>query len=274
MARGKTECTVNNRSVNIFLASALGGAVGTLVALELNAVLWWLGMLAGGVVGYFSYEWKRVLAAVPAAYRAASGWQRQPSYGKAVLVYFRGTVVIWSWLVCGGVAFDLLSMSLKVDKPVSGLLLGIGVTTLISLFLFLITCLMLCSSSERMLAQVVLSESQGFPEQWRYLAPYVLVWTLPRFLIVSTFRLIVWIPRAIRTGFAVAFRFGWQLFLRIHSEERLICGVDAALGAAAGYFAGSALIGAVAGGLIGLLNYRLVTLRWLVPAGYITLRHD
>jgi len=53
------------------------------------------------------------------------------------------------------------------------------------------------------------------------------------------------------------------VFIIIHSEIRLLCGVDAVIGAAAGYFTGSAIIGALAGGLIGVINYEIVSRRVL-----------
>ena len=77
------------------------------------------------------------------------------------------------------------------------------------------------------------------------------------------------IGRAIKETTLFLGRFGWQVFIRIHSQKRLICGTDAMIGAGIGYLAGSAIIGALAGALIGLVNYELVTRRWLIPRGYV-----
>ena len=41
------------------------------------------------------------------------------------------------------------------------------------------------------------------------------------------------------------------------------CAVDAMIGAAVGFFAGSAIIGALVGGLFGVLNYEVVSKRLL-----------
>ena len=56
--------------MNVLLASALGAAIGSLVALQLSSHLWWLGLIVGGLVGYLSYEWKKVLIAIPQTYKA------------------------------------------------------------------------------------------------------------------------------------------------------------------------------------------------------------
>jgi len=43
--------------------------------------------------------------------------------------------------------------------------------------------------------------------------------------------------------------------------------VDAALGTAVGYFTGNPLIGAVAGGLLGVVNYEIITVRVMKLVG-------
>src|SRR5207253_919220 len=59
--------------------------------------------------------------------------------------------------------------------------------------------------------------------------PVVIFWHIPR-LLIGCIRFVG--------------RFVWHLFLLIHSELRLLCGVDALIGAGVGYFMHSALIGA------------------------------
>ena len=54
-------------------------------------------------------------------------------------------------------------------------------------------------------------------------------------------------------------KFFWKLFLMIHSEMRILCGVDAMIGAVIGYFAGSALMGALYGGIVGVFNFLVIT---------------
>ena len=58
------------------------------------------------------------------------------------------------------------------------------------------------------------------------------------------------------------------VFILIHSEERLLCMIDAVIGAGIGYSFESALIGALVGGIIGVLNFEILSKRilHLVPA--------
>ena len=48
-----------------------------------------------------------------------------------------------------------------------------------------------------------------------------------------------------------------SLFVLIHSEVRVLCALDSAVGATIGYFAGNAFVGALAGGLLGVFHYEL-----------------
>jgi hypothetical protein len=61
-----------------------------------------------------------------------------------------------------------------------------------------------------------------------------------------------------------------RVFVYVHSSRRTLCFVDATLGAAIGYTYGSAIIGAVAGVILGVVNYELISVRWLKLAPQTT----
>ena len=58
-------------------------------------------------------------------------------------------------------------------------------------------------------------------------------------------------------------KFVKTVFVLIHSDIRLLCGTDAAIGALIGYFTGNVIIGMLAGGIIGVVNYELISKRLL-----------
>lgn len=261
-------------SGKIFLACAIGAGIGSLVALEMIKPLWWIGLLVGGLVGYLSYEWRAVLQAIPAAYRAARGWKAPPRF-------FAG--LGWGMLACLSTGFwaALFGELLNMAQPPEQKMPQFG-CEVIGIFIALLSFIILGGFFTSM------TLSEGYPKLsrdheingYRWVAckifpPFVLFWYLPRGVIWLGRRL----PRAI-VAFAYGCvglarflrRFGWELFLRVHSEKRLLCGVDAMLGAAVGYFAGSALIGALAGGCFGLVNYVFVTEHWLKRRGYLPVR--
>jgi hypothetical protein len=76
-------------------------------------------------------------------------------------------------------------------------------------------------------------------------------------------RTILWIIRKVPFIATFLGQVAKRTFILIHSEIRLLCMTDAMLGALAGYFCGNALIGGVAGAILGVLNYKLVSVRWL-----------
>jgi hypothetical protein len=256
----------------VFSASALGAGLGAFVALEVAAWLWWLGLLVGGLVGYLSYEFKAVLAALPKAYRAARGWRANSRYWVDIAWAIAGTT---SFFLCLVIAIGVFA--LMCGEPLDTVLHNVGVLTAAFTFacVFMAPLLMTTVSPSRYEADTC---------SWRRFAycvfpPLVIFYHLPRGL----WWIIRRIPRAVavaaigvgRSLLALARflpRFGWQIFIRIHSEMRILCGTDAMAGAAVGYFAGSAIIGAVVGGLFGVANYALVTERWLRPRGYLPAR--
>jgi hypothetical protein len=70
------------------------------------------------------------------------------------------------------------------------------------------------------------------------------------------------VPRIPRIAVGI-YHFAKEIFVEIHSDIRLLCGVDAAIGAGIGYFTDNTLIGALAGGLFGVLNYYLISIKLL-----------
>lgn len=249
----------------VFFASALGAGIGALVALEVVAWLWWVGLLVGGLVGYLSYEFKTVVNAIPKAWRAARGWRMPQHYWRNVGWCFLGNMTIMIWLVI------FFGSPALVNDPLDSLLV-ISLLTSIIVVPVVFTSLLQAADDRQYLCGRE-SFLCAFP-------PIVIFYHLPRGL----WWIIPRIPRAV--GIAalaigramIAFcrfvpRFGWQVFIRIHSEMRILCGTDAMLGAATGYFFGSALIGAAIGGVFGVANYALVTERWLRPRGYLPVRN-
>lgn len=75
--------------------------------------------------------------------------------------------------------------------------------------------------------------------------------------------LFISLPKSLWLSGEWMIRFFKYLFILIHSDIRLLCGVDAAVGATIGYFSGSAIIGAVSGGVLGVINYELISKRVL-----------
>lgn len=251
-----------SETMKVFLACALGAFIGTVVALEVNHYFWWVGPLVGGFVGYISYEFKKVIKAIPVAWRKARGWRPDWQYWRILSAGTFGTLGLFQTTT----VFMLLFFS--ATRPIS-----------VVNERFIITTFIVMTITGFVFGFAVLTaELEGRPNQWDFaLFRYsrtnpisMIFWVIPRAMVRS----IRWTWRHAPAGIEIAFvvgqelsgfakRFSVELFREIHSDLRLLCGTDAALGAAVGYFAGNALIGALAGGLWGALNFEILSIRVL-----------
>lgn len=245
-----------NRSFQIFVACCFGSLIGGVVALQ-SSHYWWLGGIVGFVAGYLAYDPKVVWRAIPVAAKAVRQVDLKENLGFAVEVmqpFFFIAISTPFW-------YPLMYW---MERPLSE---GGTPTTPFMLIIFSATAAM-CS----LYPAEKFGEKYGKYEKWVYclinpvglflmglyfLYDYDHRIKIARAFVAITNWLATWPPK-----------FVWQLFKLIHSEWRLLCGCDAALGVYVGYFSGHALLGALAGGLFGLANYELVSKRWLklVPA--------
>ncbi len=243
----------------VFVACALGAFIGGIVALQLNGYFWWVGLIAGGLVGYFTYEFKAVLKAVLEVWQHTKSWRPDfrpiPKIIKGVLFAVASVLSVGTTisvpLVAGFYLFGRSSPVYHNPAYVASILPEI---TFFGGMLVAMCALVLRKDIDQFL------RTTG-RRLWKFNILMVTFWYLPRYTFVG-----LWL--FFRYGVLHIARFVWHVFKLIHSDERLLCGVDAAIGALVGYFTGNALIGAVFGGIFGVANFELVSKRLLhlVPA--------
>jgi len=247
---------MDTRTGKVFFACALGSFVGALTALQMNIYFWWVGMIVGGLTGYLSYEFKKVTAAIPQAWEKASIWSPQP-----LLIFLKSYAIEWLGLVAFG---STMFMAL------GALCWGASTPPVMNLHIVFLLWML----GMGLIAGATMEFKIG-SEMLRYANPFAvfvfyplkaLFYWMPKGIILAVPRIpaaFSAIITAVSIGAETLGRFTKYLFVEIHSDERLLCGVDAAIGTAVGYFLGSAGIGALAGGLFGVLNYEVVSKRWL-----------
>lgn len=255
-----------NKSLKIFIACFLGAGIGTLTALQLNGYFWWVGLLVGGLIGYLSYEFKKVRRAIPKAWHAVKGWKPNKERWKVGWMMFWALVSFLSTIL---LAFSLL---LFIDMETSVW------TTFVAIFgfSFLVSLLMTIGIVSDMGVERFEKELGDAREMFKNFNPIkVYFYYVPKYIVLGLFHffkgtiyVLVRIPGFLWGIITTIALFIKTLFTMIHSEIRLLCGIDAAIGATIGYFAGSVIIGAVSGGLFGLLNYEILSKRilHLVPS--------
>jgi uncharacterized membrane protein (UPF0136 family) len=258
--------------LKIIIALALGSFIGSLVAIEINHYFWWLGLLVGGAVGYLSYEFKVVLVAVVNAVGYA--YVRFPGIAEIKSFVIGAALGAWIFInriMCLALFISLFYIILNLfanwDRGPFTSTMQPLVIYWRGMFYGVILMAMLSAS----LISLSLPGRQSVLDNFFKFTFY----HLPKFIVL---KIIVGVPVNIVKALIVAARvtprvartigrfvkvFATRFFRLIHSDIRLLCAVDSAIGSAVGYFAGSAIIGLIAGVLFGLVNYEVVSKRVL-----------
>jgi len=232
--------------MKVFLACAFGAFIGALVSLKIRHNFWWAGMIGGGIIGYFSYDFKKSIQAFKAAGKAVSG---EP-FWNGVKIFCTGFSVA---LAIISILSPFIYLLRYCEKGAMELAI---LAALLVLIIFPIFALK--ERSENCPAHRERPEQYGIDCCRRHVRDDVkngLSLALKR----NIFTVYLYhIPR-----FILLFIFHFLKF--VHSDIRLLCGLDAAIGAAIGYYVGNPIIGAFAGGVFGVLNYEIVSKRiWKV----------
>ena len=244
--------------MKVFLACAIGAFIGSMVALELNPYFWWLGLIVGGFAGYISYEFKAVMNAVPKAWGIVRKKIREDisetriSRPIKILAYIIfGYLFFLALGVCFCANFFFLHTLLtpktnfwfymKKLSAESGIFLSLP---FFSFSFTLLTCMFI-------------DNLEGGKSNKQIIVAALFPTVMP---LIFTLFIVIYIMY--KKG-SLVISFTKHLFLLIHSDIRLLCGIDAAIGTGIGYLAGNAIVGMLAGGVFGLINYELVSKRLL-----------
>lgn len=262
---------MKRESAGIVGACALGALIGTLAALEIasrfkyGSYFWGIGAALGGIIAYVAVDFRQLVTSVVRAYRATRNRFAQKSrfYWRVVAFGSAALILFWiSWVVAA-VVMILLE---------NGLAFSALFFAMFSLF-----------TNPWTIDGAQIRGDSPFGERRRCVKRYhlsvgLLVFSNPIVLPITLIAGVIWmLPRALKQSKRAALwlgsstvsavkAIGWFVkytFIYVHSQRRTICFVDATLGAAVGYSFGSAIVGAVAGSLLGLVNYELVSVRWL-----------
>lgn len=243
------------KGFRIFLACALGAFIGALVALQLSPTFWWIGTAVGFIVGYLAYEYATVLHAIRVAWKALSGIRFEGIQFRKIQL--KKEKAGW-WKSPAYVALGMLSPLTNVIALVSVFCVAnLDRQEWISQY-FIHFFTFLVAYFGYLLTMASAAKFHEVRRKTKWLIKYLNVFAVIGY----------WIPIGIFKLLRFAFRFTRSVVVFIHSDVRLLCGVDAAIGAGIGYFAGNALVGALAGGILGVANYYLaVKLLKPVPNG-------
>ena len=239
-----------NHALKIFTACAIGAMLGAMVAIDVHPTLWWLGLIVGFGTGYLSYEIREVVFATRTAWRLTTEWRPNREWWR---IWFR---IVLAGLNFSGIIFIpfvLLSATCylldKSSRDFVYMVIGFGIIAMFPAITttgmtFLETLENLVSIRE--CGRLFLFCPNCFALYFR----------------IVPARLAAFASQA-PEGLKLLRRFGWNFLILIHSEIRLLCGIDAAIGAGVGYYYRSVLFGMLFGGLFGVLNYKIMSKRVL-----------
>lgn len=268
--------TTNKTALKIGLVCALCAGIGAVIALNMNQYFWWVGVLAGGILGYLSYELPKVIKAVPEAWKNTVDWgNKEKTELKKVFLSNLGMILIgfFNFLFIfqfSSVKFENTSSNLEIFHYFQ---IYIGVVLIVSgSSVFIAFSTLIHVLKEKDFPSISYYENALFFIKYSFvlIAPFVLMFFILKglyFLIRLMYQHWDAIEKSCFNALKAVFRFIGNFlksfFLMIHSEARLICGVDSCLGALIGYHYNSPIIGALSGMILGIVNYYIVSIKIL-----------
>ena len=94
---------MERNSGKVMVACAIGAGIGSMIALELNAYLWWLGTLVGFMAGYLAYDFHKVIQAIPQAWQSAKNclsWRPDDEFKIHSKITIKAFVQIFFGMFC------------------------------------------------------------------------------------------------------------------------------------------------------------------------------
>lgn len=239
---------MNNTNLKIAITCFFGALVGALVALQMNHHFWWIGVLVGAAVGYLTHNPKEI----PTAARAA--WAQT----KKEMLFLKkiSFKTCWNYILGAGGVLAIIIGVISVSshayilfnlKGFSPSLAGIIKIFYIYGSIYMIVTAFFCYH--------YISEVDG-----KIGAVICSVACTP---VITPILMIIGAICFFCFGLWMLAKFGWKVFCFIHSDIRLLCATDSAIGAALGYWCGSAIIGGLIGAICGVINYQLISVRWM-----------
>jgi len=255
------------KSISIALACAIGAGLGTMLTINFGA-FWILGLLIGAVAGYLVYDFEKVVQAVPKAFVYAkenidfdidteSMWRKIRITINIILVFI---ALGWS---ATPTFFILTSMPFNLSLPLNLSL------SLLSIFLYgfsvgiVLNILMHCyadlKTDNKMIAILGIYNLSKVCKKRRVFMISVFLFSP----LVGAIYGLGFLCKYLWKFLKIVPRFFWKFFVLIHSDVRLLVGIDSLIGGAIGFYFGSIIMGMFSGAILGFVNYYFVSLKIL-----------
>ncbi len=273
-------------TMKIALACFIGAVMGTLISLEMNKMLWWVGAIAGGVIGYFIYDIEQVIKAIPKTWEYAKENKNKFSctlvkiIKNIIIAIFCVTAVlivpfIWLgyidnyfWNIFHMPKISLIHDDIFVLLPILFIYYAMALINFLILIYSAKDILVendKCLKKMKLLGIINKAKNSNIFKIFALLSSQLIAFGWIIFWLYKGFTAV---PEATKEAFNVSTeflgKFIKKLFLLIHSQARLICGVDSLFGTVIGYFFfHDPIMGGIAGAILGVFNYWIVSIKIL-----------
>jgi len=283
----------------IAIACFVGAAIGTVIALSVAPLFWWLGMLAGFGAGYLCYDLKEVREKAPIAWTAARkgsryslDWLKRPHpflclYLMTIPALVSVSVKLLPWRE------DLLFREKIVFAFILGAISTFMITMIVAILVekeaerkrcFWQPSLSRIWTNKEITAMIEKGYTQICPNYRNIYGLLLtglkhLVWgaieNTPKVLKGIGIELFYILRFLLWDLWVFMARFFWILLKLIHSQKRVLCGIDSAIGVFVTYLLlGTKAVtpgqqvmvvicGGIIGAVVGVLNYEIISKRLL-----------
>jgi uncharacterized membrane protein (Fun14 family) len=265
-----------------FWAGFQGAVIGTIVAISVNPMFWWTGLIVGFVVGWLAYDWQEVFSATKYVFRDWC-WKNIPAmFGN--LLYFTTlflVLIMTAFLIFYYPISFFTHKSLLTVFLLEGILGPWYISYFISLIFAVATGIALCVFGTGIFlglgginitgVKEITEDPENLPNNYAsanwlkkitvcarmLLLPVIAVLGFAFFLLLIIYGIVgmIIIPPC-------------KIIIKVFSEERNAVGFGAMVGVALGYaihFVQPPILSVIAGGLIGgftsAIIYQLINLR-------------
>jgi hypothetical protein len=257
-------------------AVGIGALVGGLLSIEiasrfaLGNFLWLVVSLCavlGGLVSYIIVEFKQFCLGISDAYNKTISWRPYTLYWKTLLIVFAGVSLMVYTL-----ALTMFGVIVSLDDRMTiDMVFVLKIPAVLAVLLGGFITYVLLSRREWMVRRnytihLLQSQKNGYwlLRYWNPVsAPFVVLFFFGEMVVLAwkaAPKLILCVVAASKTLRA----FLVLALKNVHSQKRAVAFIDATLGALAGYFLGSALLGAIVGAVVLYpLHRNFIAVRWL-----------
>lgn len=241
-----------------FLLACSLSCICSIIALSIGGSFWWIGLLLGFVIGYLGYDIPETIIGIRHAFKKVRDLAK-------IQIPYREIITGAALLLGAYASMSATIFYFFMTFPLIGLANeSIGYSRFVWAATVMSLVLGLVAIGAALAIPSVVPSTEDINKRYisiiKYGNPFsLLFWVIPRSIVWTVART----PSAVATAYRFCQTFIAAAYRSIHSDARVLFGIDVAIGTAIGYATNSALIGGLAGGCWWLLDWHLISVKLL-----------